>query len=67
MVIQLKGSKIAELRRARNEHTCAECGLPITLGEQYYCIYWAGAGLGSLKFPKRVHIDCLKDGDQDHD
>lgn len=51
--------KIATLVKARKGYKCDECGLPIEKGEQHYCIYIGGGGLGSLKFPDRIHIDCI--------
>ena len=54
----LKG-KIAQLRRAHKGHKCVECGLLIEPGEEYYCVYLAGAGLGDIKFPDHFHIKCL--------
>lgn len=44
------------LRRARKQHTCRVCPRPITPGESYYEVTIAGGGLGSLKFPDRIHM-----------
>jgi hypothetical protein len=52
---------IAELVKARKGHKCHICGLPIEQGEEHYCIYIGGGGLGSLKFPDRAHLQCLDD------
>jgi len=52
--------RIAELKKARKMYWCDSCGLPIIQGEHYYCVTWAGAGLGSIKFPDRVHVECLE-------
>ena len=53
--------KRAILRRARKVHECAASGLPIERGEDHYCVYICGAGLGDTKFPDRVHIECIHD------
>ncbi len=54
------GGKIARLTRARKEHQCTACDVPIEKGTDYYCVYTGGAGLGDVKFPSRYHIDCLE-------
>ncbi len=51
--------KIAQLTRARKGHKCTDCGLLIEKGDEYYCIYQGGAGLGNIKFPDRCHQACL--------
>ena len=52
--------KTATLRRARKEHRCSECGLPIPCGAQYWEVVLNGSGVDGLKHPDRVHmIDCL--------
>ncbi|MAF43082.1 MAG: hypothetical protein CMI54_02780 [Parcubacteria group bacterium] len=51
--------RIAELTRARKYHRCSECQELIEKGSQYYAITIGGSGLGSIKFPSRVHRDCL--------
>lgn len=57
--------KIAQLVKARKDHKCSECGLPIEARTEYYRVYIGGAGLGNLKYPEHVHICCLdKEGDK---
>ncbi|GAJ10527.1 unnamed protein product [marine sediment metagenome] len=58
--LRVKG-KIATLRRARKSHKCNHCGLLIEKGEEHYCVYTGGAGLYNLKFPDRVHRECITD------
>ena len=53
--------KIAILRIARKCYKCAECGLPIGIRETHYCVYIGGAGLGNIKFPDRIHEDCINE------
>ena len=53
--------KVATLTRARKVHECSSCGTPIEKGKDYYCIYLAGAGLGDMKFPDRIHKECIND------
>lgn len=50
---------IATRRTARKGHKCTQCGMPIEPKEEYYEVVRGGGGLGWLKFPERVHIDCL--------
>ncbi len=52
-------SKIATLTKARKHHQCAVCQGHIIPGNQYYAITTGGAGLGSIKFPERVHPECF--------
>ena len=56
-----RNGKIATPRNARKEHRCTECPDPIAAGTLYYEVVLAGSGLGSLKFPARVHPgDCVE-------
>lgn len=50
---------IAELRRARKSFTCSQCIEEIEKGTLYYSVTKGGGGLGSLKYPDRIHTDCL--------
>jgi len=52
--------EIVTVRKARKEHTCAECRLPIAKGEEYCEVVQGGSGLGGLKFPDRTHRSCLE-------
>ena len=53
--------RIAELKRARKIHNCRECGDTILQSDLYYSVTIAGGGLGSIKFPDRVCVDCIDD------
>ena len=55
--IHMNGA-VARLTKARKPYKCYSCGDPIEPGEYHYCVYY-GMGLGSLKFPDRVHQGCL--------
>lgn len=55
-----RGNRTATLTKARREHPCAICPEPIAKGDHYRSITYNGAGLGSIKFPERVHLGCLK-------
>ena len=55
----VSNGRIAELRKARKCFKCAECEQPIEPREYYYSITLAGSGLGSIKFPDRVHMGCV--------
>jgi len=52
---------IATPHKARKRHSCRVCGYPIELGSHYYSLVKGGGGLGWLKFPDRVHTNCLED------
>jgi hypothetical protein len=47
------------LTRSRQEHGCKVCGSVIPADTWCYTITQLGGGLGSLKFPDRVHADEL--------
>jgi len=52
--------KVAQLvLRPKKAYKCHGCGLPTEPGEPHYSMSWAGAGLGSIKFPSRVCVGCL--------
>ncbi len=52
--------KTFTLIKAKKEHRCIGCPHPILHGEDYWSITLNGAGLGSTKFPDRIHKgDCL--------
>ena len=57
----IKDGRRAELRRARKYHRCNHCQLLINKGDSYYSVTYAGAGLGSIKFPSRCHQGCLEE------
>jgi len=52
--------KIADLITARKTYKCDECGYPVVPHSDYYMVTLAGAGLGSIKFPDRVHVHCIE-------
>jgi len=56
----IRNGRIAELHRARKQYICLQSGLPIEPGEYYYSITYAGAGLGGLKFPDHIHVNCIE-------
>jgi len=58
LVVREEG-RIAVLTRSRKYHRCGICQQYIDKGSQYYAITLGGGGLGSIKFPSRVHIECL--------
>ena len=57
--VKIRG-RVLTIRTARKWHKCSECGLPIFPQEQYYQVTIGGGGLGSLKFPDRVHQNCIE-------
>ena len=50
----------AELTTARKHHRCCVCQEYILPKSRYYAIFVGGGGLGSIKFPERVHTACLE-------
>lgn len=56
-----RNGMIADLRKARNQYVCIQCVGLIEAGERYYSVTYAGAGLGSIKFPDRCHQDCVEE------
>ena len=50
---------IADLTKARKPCVCRHCSGVIRAGHEYYRISIGGGGLQSIKFPNRVHIDCV--------
>lgn len=56
----IRNGRIAELRRAMKTYICKQCGETIENGNYYYAVVIGGGGLGSLKFPSRVHQECIE-------
>jgi len=56
----IMNGKIAELITAKKTYKCNECGYPIVPHSDYYKVTIGGGGLGSLKFPDRVHVHCIE-------
>lgn len=56
----VRDGRICNLRTSRKCHKCDECGLIIEEKADYYTVEWAHAGLGAIKFPDRVHENCLE-------
>ena len=54
-----RNGRIATLTLARKTFACAECTLPIPRRTRYYSVVLGGSGLGSIKFPDRIHIECV--------
>lgn len=56
----VRAGRIVNLRTSRKCHKCDECGMLIEEGKEYYSLVWGHSGLGALKFPDRVHKECLE-------
>ena len=50
---------IVTVRKAKKEHTCSQCRELIAKGQEYCEVVFGGSGLASLKFPDRVHRNCI--------
>jgi len=55
-----RNGRIAQLIRARVNHRCCVCQEYIEERDYYYSVVVGGGGLGSIKFPERVHTYCLE-------
>lgn len=55
-----KEGRIATLTKALKHHWCSVCQEEILPGSQYYSVVAGGSGLGGIKFPTRVHPECLE-------
>lgn len=51
------GGALAIIRKANVQHICSYCPYFIHPGTHYYHIQF-GKGLGAMKFPDRVHLQC---------
>ncbi len=45
-------------RKARKGYLCKACHEDILWQDIYYAVTIGGGGLGSLKFPTRIHLHC---------
>lgn len=54
-----EAGRIATLTKARKPYHCSDCQEYILVGTYYYSVVIGGGGLGSIKFPDRIHIGCL--------
>lgn len=61
MAYEAINGRIYELRWARKAHSCYMCHENIDKGEMYCNVTIAGGGLGSIKFPDRVHTGECKE------
>lgn len=59
--------KIITMVKGRKGYKCANCGMPIKPGEKHYTVIQGGGGLGWIKFPDRIHLECIEEGGQTHD
>jgi len=55
-----RNGRIAELRQARKEYQCDQCKQVIKKRWLYYSVVIGGGGLGSLKYPDRCHVHCIR-------
>lgn len=60
--LRLHGA-IITTRRGTKAHWCSKCKQPIPAHVDYYEVVYGGSGLGGIKFPERVHIECLEGGE----
>ncbi|MCJ7743102.1 MAG: hypothetical protein MUO99_00875 [Dehalococcoidales bacterium] len=64
--------KILTMVKGRKRHKCCVCPMPIEAGETHCAIIQGGGGLGWIKYPDRIHLDCIdnyfgkKEGKDDH-
>jgi len=48
------------VKKSQKAFKCRECGGGVPAGTSYYRVTLCGSGLGSIKFPDPVHIDCVE-------
>ena len=48
-----------EKKHAKKLHRCKKCGARIESGQEYYARYY-GSGLGAIKFPEKLCLECGK-------
>ena len=56
----IKEGRTSDLTKSGKYHRCGICQEYILKGSYYYAITINGSGLDSLKFPERVHVECLE-------
>lgn len=57
--ISNKGRVATLIEKPRLPFICSECSQPLPAGDPHYSVTIGGGGLGSVKFPERVHVDCI--------